>query len=418
MKGFPLKMPAENEAPSALPEPPEELASTRRGLYLAAAAGVVALAVLGYFLLRSPAPKPEPPPQQVSRAARFTAIEGSVKVKHVGTFEWIDATERTLLRQNDLVRTGAGSSAKVTFFDGTTVNVRPDSLITIEESFEDPSTRRRRVALDITSGEVNFETGQRNVRASSTEFSTPTIRVRQGEMAAGGIRVAETGHSDVRQFRGSGEVETKAGDVVQLASREALKVDATGKASEKLALPGMPELVAPPNRAEIGYVNPSREATLLTWNPVPGATAYRVMLDYTDAFNRPLVDQRGIQRNAVELQGLEPGRYYWRVSALGDDLMEGPPSELSGFLLVKADAPPPPLEIEMLDVRMNILQIKGRTAPGAIVTVNGQPVDVGPDGRFSEFLTLDQVGKQTIVVRATGQDGATTEETRPVVVTG
>jgi len=177
--------------------------------------------------------------------------------------------------------------------------------------------------------------------------------------------------------------------------------------------------VAPPNQAEIGYRNPSRETTLLAWDAVPGATSYRVMLDYTDAFNRPLVDQRGIQQNSVELEGLDPGKYYWQVSAIGDSDLEGAFSDKSGFLLVKASAPEgPTLVVETLDVRNNILQIKGRTQPGARVTVNGLPVDVGDDGRFAEFLTLEKPGKQSIVIRATAPDGGVREESRPVMVVG
>ena len=49
-----------------------------------------------------------------------------------------------VLRKSDLVRTGPGAAAEITFFDGTVVHVRPDSLITIEETSEDPSTKRRR----------------------------------------------------------------------------------------------------------------------------------------------------------------------------------------------------------------------------------------------------------------------------------
>src|SRR4029079_18396436 len=43
------------------------------------------------------------PPHVAS--VRFTSIEGSVKVKQVGTFEWITADRDILLRRGDLVKT-------------------------------------------------------------------------------------------------------------------------------------------------------------------------------------------------------------------------------------------------------------------------------------------------------------------------
>ena len=73
-----------------------------------------------------------------------------------------------VLRKSDLVRTGPGAAAEITFFDGTVVHVRPDSLITIEETSEDPNTKRRRVAWHISSGEVNFQTRRTGRRQRPT----------------------------------------------------------------------------------------------------------------------------------------------------------------------------------------------------------------------------------------------------------
>jgi FecR protein len=175
--------------------------------------------------------------------ARFTSIDGAVKVKAVGTFEWVNANRNMVLKKSDLVRTGPGAAAEITFFDGTVVHVRPDSLITIEETSEDPSTRRRKVAWHISSGEVNFQTVRANVPGSATEVSTPTVKSTVGENSAANIRVAQTGDSDIRLFRGSGRVETKGGQTVALAGNEAVRVDASGAAGEKIALPKPPALV-------------------------------------------------------------------------------------------------------------------------------------------------------------------------------
>ena len=71
--------------------------------------------------------------------ARFNAHRGHVKVKPVGTFEWVTADRAMVLRKSDLVRTGPGAAAEITFFDGTVFHVRPDSLITIEETSRGPA---------------------------------------------------------------------------------------------------------------------------------------------------------------------------------------------------------------------------------------------------------------------------------------
>ena len=62
-------------------------------------------------------------------------------MKAVGTFEWVTADSSIVLRRATSCAPGPGAAAEIRFFDGTVVHVRPDSLITIEESSEDPSSQ-------------------------------------------------------------------------------------------------------------------------------------------------------------------------------------------------------------------------------------------------------------------------------------
>ena len=383
---------------------------------------LVALGGVVYYVLQNRQVQVSPPPVTVAAVttARFTRIDGSVKVKAVGTFEWVSADNKMVLKKNDLVRTGAGSAAEITFFDGTVVQVRPDSLITIEETSEDPSTKRRRVAWHVSSGEVNFQTVRHNVPGSATEVSTPTVRGTLGENAAANIRVAESGDSDIRLFRGSVRTETKTGQKVELTANEALKVDAAGKAATKVMLPATPVLMFPQHQAEISYPDPTKATTLFGWKAVPEAVDYHLMVDTTAFFNRPFVDRKGIKDVSQEIRGLEEGKYYWRVAALAKDGTEGSFADFWRFSVTKpkqatgSGGTPPPLAIELLDVRTNILQIKGRTEPGATITVNGQRVDVQSDGTFNEFITLEKLGRQVVVVRAIGLNGGVKEEKRAI----
>ena len=394
-----------------------------RTLYVGAAL-LVALGTAFFFYTRREAP-PLPPREQppaTLTTARFNAIEGSVKVKTVGTFEWVTANRTMVLRRSDLVRTGPGSTAEIAFFDSTVVHVRPDSLITIEESSEDPSTKARRVKWHISSGEVNLQTARKNVPGSATEVSTPTINSTVGELAAASIRVAEAGDSEISMFRGSGRIETKTGEQIDLAPAQAVRVDAAGKAGEKFTLPDMPVLLAPPHQAEISYPAPAQATTLLAWKEVPSAAGYHFQIDYSAYFSRPLYDRQGWKGNSIELRGLDVGKYYWRVAALDQDGNQGQFSDFFRFSVAApgraagAGGPPPPLAIQSLEVRSNILQIKGATEAGASVTVNGQRVPVQDDGSFNEFITLDEAGKQVVVIRATGINGGVRELRRPVEV--
>ena len=330
-----------------------------------------------------------------------------------------DAT--TPLRKSDLVRTGPGSAAEIRFCDGTNVAVRADSLINVEETSCNAATKKHRVAFAISGGEVRYHVAKPGAGGGTTEISTPTVRTVATDEGAGAILVQDDGESDVRVFEGRLEARTKSGETVELTENEAFTVDAGGKAGPEVRLPPAPVLVSPPHQANLTYANPTRETTLLAWKAVPGTAVYHVQLDYSPYFNKPLVDST-VRDSSVELRGLELGKYYWRVAAQDAAKVEGNFSEFARFTVgkpsgsVKSEGPPPPLTIVTMDVRTNILQIKGRTEPGATLTVNGQRVDVQADGSFNEFISLAKPGRQIVVIKAVGINGGVNEQKRPIVV--
>ncbi len=317
-----------------------------------------------------------------------------MKVKRAGTLMWVNADQSMILSKLDLVRTDPGAAAEIRFFNGDVFHVRPDSLITIEEGTDNPTSRSRQVALMISSGEANFQTAPRNVPGATTTIRTPTVNTTAGEESAGNIFVAEGGDTGIKVFRGQVGAETKTrGEDPVCGQNEAIKVTNEGKAGPKIVLPDVPVLLAPPHQAEIAYVDPARSTTLLAWRPVTAAT-YHVMLDYNPNFGRPVVDRREWKSASMELRGLDVGTYYWKVAAVDKDGVEGSFSEFATFRVTKptavaSAAPPPRLTLETLEARGNILQVKGQTEPGASLTVNGQRIDVASDGTFNEFITLE-----------------------------
>jgi hypothetical protein len=391
---------------------------TAVGIVLAAAGGA------GYYYYVTNAPPPPPPTETVvtQPTAHFSGIEGTVKVKAVGRFEWETADSSMALKKSDIVRTGPGSAAEIRFFDGTVVAVGADSLIMIEASSSDPQSRKSKVGWRVSNGKVEFQVPPRGAAGGEAEISTPTVTARTETAATGAISVEQSGESDVRVYGGQVTARTKAGDTIELTQNEGVKIDQSGKAGVEVKLPGVPVLLSPTNQSEVAYPDPTRAITLLAWKPVPEAVGYQVLLDYSPHFNRPLVDRGGIKESSVEVRGLDTGKYYWRVAAVDKDGVLGKFSDFSRFTVARptgasqGDGPPPPLTIDTLDVRANILQIKGRTEPGATVTVNGQRVDVQSDGSFNEFIQLAKVGRQFVVVKAVGINGGENEQRRPVLV--
>jgi hypothetical protein len=73
--------------------------------------------------------------------------------------------------------------------------------------------------------------------------------------------------------------------------------------------------------------------------------------------------------------------------------------------------------VDALELKGNILHVRGRTAPGATLTLNDLRIEVQPDGSFNEFVMFEGGGAASVALRATAVTGAVAEARRPIVVT-
>jgi hypothetical protein len=365
-----------------------------------------------YFFVRKPVPKPG---QQI---ARLTAVDGKVKVKPNQMEAWAEARLQDQLHVGDVLQTETRAGAQISFNSGSVVSVRPDSVVYIGGSAEASTAAWR-----VQSGRVNFSTGD-----EATEIITPTLRTTALQNASGNIDVSAGGETGVKIFRGQAEVETTQGQKITLNENQAVQVDSAGKAGARLNLPPPPTLVAPAPKARLPLVAPPEATARLSWNAVKNGVTYRVAMDYNvtqaNLLLSAAMDEPGIQTTSHEIQGLKLGRYFWRVSAVNKDGLEGAPSRVSYFAVVEPEVKQPPpmatpgpqppsLVLQAMDeVAPGIVHVGGRTDPRATVTVDGRPVKVLPDGSFSEHVRRS--GPGAVVVRATAQDGQFSEQARAV----
>jgi hypothetical protein len=375
--------------------------------------GIAFAAVVAYwyFFVHKPVPKPG---QQI---ARFTAVEGKVKLKPNAKEVWNDVRLSDQLHVGDVVQTENRAGAEISFNSGSVVRVRPASIVYIGGSAEASTAAWR-----VQSGRVNFAVGD-----ETTEIVTPTARTMAQSNAAGNIDVSEKGDTGVKIFHGSAEIETKQGQRITLNENQAVQVDAAGKAGAKLELPPPPMPVSPQSKAMLPVVAPPEPSAHLVWRPVKNGDTYRVSMDFNvtqaNLLLSAALDQDGIRQTSHNLLGLEPGRYFWRVSAVNKDGLEGASSRVSYFAVVVPAVPQPVvaptteagplLTLQAVEeVAPGVVHVGGRTRPGSTVTVDGTPIKVMPDGSFSEYV--HRAGPGELMVRVTAADGEVTEQTRSV----
>ena len=373
---------------------------------------LIALAAVAAYFLFFLEP---PPPSGPIAVAHLTAVEGNVRVKAVGGNNWMKGRPSQGLMTGDIVQTDPAAGAEITFFTGNVVTVRSDSVILISEG--EAAVAEEATAWHIESGQVNFELRK------ETDIVTATARTRAAANSAGNINVTDAGGTGVKIFRGSAQVMTTHGETVSLNDNQAVLVDARGKAGSRIELPPTPQPIAPPGKAELPYVDPPRATAKLQWEAVHGAQTYHVAMDYNVQQAQLLLsaalDQPGIAATTHELPGLDPGSYFWRVAGVSKEGLEGDFSRVSLFSVVKRLVPEPlpvaaapSLTVDATAAQEGIVQVKGRTDPGASVAVDGHAVKVLPDGSFNEFVRT--TGNGFVLVRATDARGQLTEQKRPV----
>lgn len=410
MASEPIARASETEPPEARSPSPRRPFYTDPLSLLSWSIALASIVAYWYFFVRQPVPGAG------EQVARFTAIEGRVRVKPNASDQWRGGQLADPLHVGDVVQTETSSGAQIFFNTGSTVNVRPDSVVYIGGSAESSTAAWR-----VQSGRVNFSVAQ-----EQTEIVTPTVTTTASLNAAGNIDVGDEGETGVKIFRGQAEVQTRQGQRITLGENQAVQVDSAGKAGARLELPPPPDLVAPAPRALLARTAPPAPTATLSWTPVVNGATYHVAVDFNvtqaNLLLSAALDEAAVSGTSHDLAGLAAGRYFWRVSAVNRDGLEGAFSRTSFFSVVEPEAPvpaaPPPspapgplLVLQSVEeVAPGVIYVSGRTAAGARVEVNGTAVRVMPDGSFGEHLRA--AGPRRVLVRSTAADGTVSELSR------
>src|SRR5262245_44403516 len=285
-----------------------------------------------------------------SREVRFYRLEGDIRVKRAGEFNWEAADRKMTLRVGDQVKTSSSSSVQLIYFDGTITTVQPGSLLEVRELREDPTTKVRKVTEKLNWGEIVASTQKRNVEGSVHEVATDKTVATTEE--AGEFRISvdnQTKQASYDVFQG--RVEVASSDRREsLATGERLRSSSDGKLLTKEVLPGVPRLIAPSDQRVFVYDDPSKGTTNLSWEKVPGAGRYHLIISDKVLFTDPLYDADR-EETSVVIDGVAAGAYFWKVSAVSPSGVRGPFSEPRRFRVTsqkirdREDTTPPKLEI-------------------------------------------------------------------------
>ena len=359
-----------------------------------------------------------PDPEAVStdqKHAKFVNLDGKVEVKKVNSVQWVQADYRTSLDKGDQIKTGSDGMARVTFADGTTYTVKPDAMVTVEENSTE-NNRPTSVAMRINTGEVNLATPNYSSPDSKAAVSAEDARAELHSNSRAAVKTdPEKNESEIVVSSGSAQVQ-RGQERIDVATWEKVTIPGGGPIQKTNVL-APPDLVEPLNLAPIIAENPKVFPVHFSWRPVPDAVAYTLHVSTTAMFTKTVKEAK-VTGTAADISGLDPGDYFWNVTAIDGKKQTSEVSEIFKFTLVaQAKSQPMVLEVDSTQLHGRVAEIVGRTEPGAAIIVNGQPVpNIAPDGTFRHFTEALDPGQHTISIIGSNRRGGTAMKTVSIVV--
>jgi len=332
---------------------------------------------------------------------------------------WTRADFNTSLEKGDLVQTGSDGVARIIFADGTNYTLKPDALIAVEESREDPVTRATKVAVQVTSGSVDLATGHFETPGSTSQVSFADAVATLNEESRAMVRndpdknvhemTVDIGQAEVT--RGSTSVQLGQYEQVSFASEQA------GLVRSKVIAP--PSLLTPQNMELLQVADPKATELVFSWSEVPEAQAYHLQISPSVMLSNFTVDKKITGKNSITISGLDEGIYYWMVSAIDPKGVESQPSQANRLNLLRQVAGNQAyLEVTKIIQHGRVVEVQGKTEPGSTVIINNEQVfSISPDGTFRGFSSpLPKSGSNQITITAQDRKGDTNTIRKTVVI--
>ena len=355
--------------------------------------------------------------REFTGSGQVVEVQGKVEVQRANQTTWERAKEKQALYNGDFVKTGSGASASILFSDGTIYRVGAESLLEVH--------REARTGQAAAPSEVKVKVGQVNVFTAINPSSVLTDQVRADvdRESRVGVEVAQDSGTTVAAYAGRAQVVDTGGERVDLGALQAVRAPASGRLGTRTVVPQRPVLDDP--AANSLFNLDTQERISLRWRPVPGSVGYNLQVGRSRTFSPSTMEvpDASLTETWADLRILRAGTYFWRVAAIGENKVRSEWSDARPFkafassrVEVLADTTPPALDVQTPTQLGNLIIIQGTTEPGVTVTVNGEAVDVAGDGSFRKAVTLNRVGQNTIVIRATDPAGNKAEVRKQVFV--
>lgn len=268
--------------------------------------------------------------------ATVTAVERRVEARPRPVDEtWIAARRGLELYRGGRVATQERSAAELTFRDTSVVQLREDTLVII---FGPSATTSRRAGMEAT-----LETGALRARLGElrggSEGNTLRVTTASGEATlAGGsavVGVDASGTSRLSNHSSRASLRGARGGPVAVPPSTGSLVRPGERPTRPRPLPTAPRWTAGATRF-LGVTGRGGDVEA-TWEPVPGASRYRVEIArQPDGRDVVFATEVPSEVRVFSARRLPAGRYFARLATLDAELFESVPSDALALEVVEA----------------------------------------------------------------------------------
>lgn len=311
-----------------------------------------------------------------------TSLQGEAFSHPAGSTEWRPLQLRSTVVEGSSLKTAANSSLEISFEDGTSFQLREQSLVTVKASKKGVLHLLR--VLRLEGGKIISRVKSATGKDSRFEIETPSALA-----AARGThyRVAVDEQGTTRAEMLESRIDLSAmGTTVSLKEGE-------GSLARRNEAPSAPiRLLDPPEPQALAaiYGNASSE---IRFSPVQNAAQYRVLLA-RDQEGKNTVKTAVIKPDdPFVFEGLEDGGYYLLATSIGQEGLEGP---LSKPYEVKVRRKPLPPDIVLPVDKAALPEMPLKSQWHNVLGVSGYQLQIATTPDFSGALIESGDLKKTV----------------------
>ena len=357
---------------------------------------------------------------RVQQGGKITAILGKVEISLDAEKSWRSVSEGDEFTVQAIIRTGDGSRAELTLDDGSVIQLLESSRFVLQNFIYDLRDGKRKSELQVILGNILGKIKPKQVRESSFRVKSASAALAiRGTKLRVGTSLSQTARISVLD----GEILARANQrEVVIPGNFGTFVEEGLPPADPIELLPAPKVILPPATTyqtgiqildlswEHVKTSPKKIAQRVTNYFFNRFASYHVEIGKDITFNQ-IVEDHVTGENNLQTNVLSPGEYYWRVSSIDNNGLEGSPTRAKKLRVVRdltveivPDFPP----IEWYD--------KWVTVPMNAFNILPVELDSSVDrlefslnrGRFETFdgrISLKEDGEFLLWVRGVGVDG-------------